>query len=163
MLIYTFTNNKILGFVTDVISGLAVIGIPILLYPIFNSKENRRINFAYLLSRLFEGLLMIIGGIFILIPSLEPYRDSIYQNIHIYFFIAGALFLYILLFRTRVVPGYISIWGAAATLLLLMETILELVGITSSLFDLLLLPIILNEMYLAFWLIVKKMDYVVPY
>ncbi|MCB0628597.1 MAG: DUF4386 family protein [Saprospiraceae bacterium] len=158
MLVYSITGNKILGFFTDVISGLAVIGIPLLLYPFFNTNGNRRLNYAYLLSRLGEGALMIVGGLFILIPSVTLYRDSIYENIHIYFFIAGALALYLLLYRTRLVPAYISVWGLIATLILLLVTVIRLFGVNSSLFDVLLLPIILNELYLAFWLIIKGFD-----
>ena len=68
MLTYTITNNKILGVITDIISGLAVIGIPLLMFPIFNTIENKRMNYAYLISRFIEGILMITGGIFILNP-----------------------------------------------------------------------------------------------
>lgn len=85
MLTYTITNNITLGVITDIISGLAVIGIPLLLFPIFNADENKRLNYAYLISRFIEGILMLIGGIFILNPSLERYREIIYSDIHIYF------------------------------------------------------------------------------
>lgn len=80
MLTYTITNNKILGVITDIISGLAVIGIPILMFPVFNTIKNKTLNYTYFISRFFEGILMIIGGFFILIPSFEPYRESIYKN-----------------------------------------------------------------------------------
>lgn len=68
MLTYTITNNITLGLITDIISGIAVIGIPILMFPIFNSRENKMINYGYLISRFIEGLLMIIGGFLIYIP-----------------------------------------------------------------------------------------------
>ncbi len=155
MLIYTITNNIILGVITDIISGLAVIGIPLLMFPIFNTTKNKTLNNAYLISRFFEGILMIIGGFFILIPSLEPYRESIYSNIHIYFFISGALFFYVLFYRTQVIPRFISVWGVLATIILLIITILRLFGINSTIMDVLLTPMILNEIFLAIWLIIK--------
>ena len=155
MLTYTITNNKLIGVLTDIISGLAVIGIPLLMFPVFNTTKNKTLNYAYLISRLFEGILMIIGGIFILNPSLEPFRESIYSNIHIYFFILGALFFYVLLFRTQVIPKFISIWGMTATLILLIITILRLFDINSTILDTLLAPMILNEIFLAIWLIIK--------
>lgn len=155
MLAYTITNNKILGVVTDIISGLAVIGIPLLMFPLFNTTKNKTLNYAYLISRLIEGSLMIIGGIFIFIPSLEPYREIIYGDIHIYFFVLGALFFYVLLYRTQVIPKFISIWGLVATLLLLIITILGLFDINSIVLDTLLAPMILNEIFLAIWLIIK--------
>lgn len=43
MLTYTITNNVTLGLITDIISGLAVIGIP-LLFPLFNTKIDERLN-----------------------------------------------------------------------------------------------------------------------
>ena len=159
MLTYTITNNITLGVITDIISGLAVIGIPILLFPIFNTKENKRVNYAYLVSRFIEGILMIIGGIIILNPSLESYREIIYSDIHIYFFISGALFFYILFYRTRVIPRFISIWGILATIILFTVTIIKLFGVDLPILNALVLPMILNELFLAFWLIIKGFNF----
>ena len=39
MLTYSVTKNIAWGFITDILSGLAVIGIPILMFPIFNINE----------------------------------------------------------------------------------------------------------------------------
>jgi hypothetical protein len=160
MLTYTITNNKTLGIVTDIISGLAVIGIPLLMFPLFNTNKDKTLNYAYFTSRIFEGILMIIGGFLILIPSLESYRESIYQNVHIYFFIAGALFFNILFYRTLIIPRFISVWGILATIILFIITILKLFGINYTILDALLVPMILNEIFLAFWLIIKgfKLD-----
>ena len=162
MLTYTVTKNIPLGLVTDIISGLAVIGIPILLYPYFNAKGNRTLNYAYLISRFFEGILMVIGGLIIVNPSLEPYRDIIYFDIHIYFFISGAMFLYILLYRTRIIPRFISVWGLLATVVLLIITIIRLFEVKSPILDALLMPMILNELFMAFWLIIKGFNYIQP-
>ena len=158
MLMYSFTKNIALGFITDIVSGLAVIGIPVLMFPIFNINDNKRINYAYLTSRLIEGVLMIIGGIIILFPSLESYRELIYNDIHIYFFISGAIFFYILFYRTQVIPKFISIWGIIATLILLIITIIKLFGFDLPIFQILLLPIILNELFLAVWLMIKGVN-----
>jgi len=158
MLAYSITNNKTLGVITDIISGLAVIAIPLLMFPIFNINKNKRLNYAYLVSRFIEGILMIIGGIFILNPSLESCREIIYSDIQIYFFIVGALFFYILFYRTQVIPKFISVWGILATLILLIVTIIKLFGISSSLLNALVLPMILNELFLAFWLMIKGLN-----
>lgn len=155
MLTYTITNNKTLGVITDIISGFAVIGIPLLMFPIFNTAENKRMNYAYLVSRFIEGILMIIGGVFILNHSLESYREIIYTDIHIYFFIGGALFFYVLFYRTQVIPRFISIWGVLATIILFIITIIKLFGVDLNILDALVLPMILNELFLAFWLIIK--------
>ena len=155
MLTYSVYNNTILGICTDVISGLAVIGIPIILFPLFNSGTFKTLNYTYLVSRIIEGILMIIGGIFILIPSMEPLRQRIYSEIHIYFFISGAILFYILLIRTQLVPNFISIWGVIASVILIISTILRLFNINPTMLDVLIAPIILNEIFLAFWLLIK--------
>lgn len=159
MLTYTITNNITLGVITDIISGLAVIGIPILLFPIFNAEENKRINYTYLVSRFIEGLLMIIGGLFILNPSLEGYREIIYEKFQIYFFIIGALFFYLLLYRTQIIPKFISIWGILATIILFTITIIKLFGVDFPILNALVLPMILNELFLAFWLMIKGFNF----
>lgn len=132
MLTYSITKNITFGVITDIASGLAVIGIPLLMFPIFNADENKRMNYAYLVSRFIEGILMIIGGIIILNPSLESYREIIYRDIHIYFFISGALFFYILLYRTQVIRRFISVWGIIATIILSIVTIIKLFGVNLS-------------------------------
>ncbi len=159
MLTYSITKNIPLGVIADIVSGLAVIGIPLLMFPIFNSNENKKLNYAYLASRIIEGILMIIGGIIILNPSLESYREMMYSDVHIYFFIAGALFFYMLLYRTQVVPKFISVWGIIATLILFIITVLKLFGIDLPIFQVLLMPIILNELFLAIWLMVKGFNH----
>ena len=155
MLTYDITKNIPLGVFADLISGLAVIGIALLMYPIFNTAKNKVLNVSYLFCKIVEGILMIIGGLLILSPSLESTRAFIYQNIHIYFFTFGALLFYLLLFKTKVVPDFISIWGLLASITLLLITIVKLMGINHVLLDVLLLPIIVNEVFLAVWLMIK--------
>lgn len=159
MLAYSIVKNTTLGVITDIISGFAVIGIALIMFPIFNLVNNKRINYAYVISKFIEGILMIIGGIIILNPALEKYRAIIYKDIHIYFFITGALFFYILLYQTRIIPRFISIWGIVATIILFTVTITRLLGFNLSVLDLLLIPMILNEFFLAVWLIIKGFNF----
>ena len=159
MLTYTITKNITLGVITDIISGFAVIGIPLLMFPIFNANENKLINYGYLISRFIEGVLMIIGGIIILNPELEGYREMMYKTIQLYFYIVGALFLYILLYRTLIVPKFISVWGFFATIILFTVTIIKLFGLNFSILNVLLIPMILNELFLAIWLIIKGFNF----
>jgi hypothetical protein len=164
MLIYDATGNVPFGSAADIISGLAVIGIAVLMFPLFrmdrngainDSTGNKILNSAYLFSKLVEGVLMIAGGICILSASTKEYRSLIYANFHIYFFIAGALLFYLLLFRTRLVPRFLSVWGMAASVTLLLVTALRLAGIEHMILDAMLMPIVGNEVVLAIWLMVK--------
>ncbi len=162
MLTYTITKNVIAGAVADIISGLAVIGIPLLLFPIFNARKNRLLNLTYLSSKIIEGVLMVIGGIFIFSPALVHFRSAIYDYVHIYFFILGAIFKYLLFYRTQAVPKFISVWGLSASLMLLAATIMKLTGLRSTWIELLLVPIVINEFFLAGWLICRGFGDEVP-
>ena len=68
------------------------------------------------------------------------------------FFGLGALVFYYLLYRMKLIPRFISIWGFIAAVLVLIlivsngETVINLIFV---------LPIILNEIFLGIWLIVR--------
>ena len=145
---------KVLGMSLEVISGLAVFAIAILMFPLFRPYNNTA-SFWYLVSRGIEGGLMIIAGILFLSHStlLLEIRDGIYVG-HAYIFAVAALIFYYLLYRSKLIPRWISVWGVIAAVLLILVNVLEIMGIVPGLM-ILYLPIILNELVLAIWLMVK--------
>jgi hypothetical protein len=73
-------------------------------------------------------------------------------------FAVGAVVLYVLLYRTRLGPRFIAVWGLVAVALVVT---FNLTGADVTEFGpavLLVAPIILNEFFLAGWLIVKGFD-----
>lgn len=140
--------------IADVISGLAVIGIAILMLPYFKS-ESRPVTGLYLVMRIVEGTIMVVAGIFWLFPSLQHLKDPMYNYIHIWSFILGAAFFYYLFLKTRLIPRFISIWGLIATSFLALTTVLGLFGVKSDILNAFLVLIITNEVFLAVWLMVK--------
>ncbi len=69
----------------------------------------------------------------------------------------GAVLLYILLYRSRVVPRFISVWGFLAVAALAMTMVFDIPDLTQT-FEpamLLYLPIVANELFLAGWLLVR--------
>jgi hypothetical protein len=72
------------------------------------------------------------------------------------FFSLGALLFYYLLYQSKLVPRFISVWGLIGVALILTWNLLDLFGISAGM--ILALPIILNEIFLAIWLIVKGFD-----
>lgn len=71
-------------------------------------------------------------------------------------FILGAIAFYLLLYRSRLVPPFISVWGLIAVALLTSANVVA--PDLSQGFEpamLMYLPIAANEVFLAFWLIVK--------
>ena len=68
----------------------------------------------------------------------------------------SAVILSTLLYRSRLVPAWLSLWGLVGGLLLLTYAGAELLGVESAIpLQLLAAPIALQEMVLAGWLIAK--------
>ena len=67
-------------------------------------------------------------------------------------FSIGALMFYYVLYRARLVPRWLSAWGLVSGVLYLAVGV---IGLFSAHLDLLLMPMALQEMVLAVWLIAK--------
>jgi hypothetical protein len=74
-------------------------------------------------------------------------------------FVLGAIGLYSLFYRSRLVPRFISAWGLIGVVLLIVANLLA-VDVTAGFQPaaVLFLPIVLNELFLAIWLIVRGFD-----
>jgi hypothetical protein len=145
---------KILGMFLEVISGLAVITIAVLMFPLFK-PYNKNASYLYIVLRSIEGGLLIVTGILFL--SHNTILLEIHSGIHAahaYIFAIAALIFYYLLYQSKLIPRWLSAWGVIAAILLILVNLLEVTGIISELM-ILKLPIILNELVLAIWLIVK--------
>lgn len=147
--------------------------IPVVAYPIL-SKVNKLLARGYFLFR--SGLeavtyLMTVVG-WLLLVSLSASTDvpSVWGETLFDLegaavagtiaFLAGAAMFYFILYRGRLVPRWLSIWGLVAILPYLVPVFLGLftdvdVSTTSTTTVLLDLPLGLQEMVLAVWLIVK--------
>lgn len=147
-------DAKGITILVDVISGLAVIGIAILISPLF-MVSNKPLSLAYLLLKILEGSLMIAAGVFFLSSSIDGWRSWIYNYPQAYVFIASAFLFYILLFKTKLVPRFISVWGLVACCTLLLVNLAKLFGISYQALDILMVLIVTNEVFLAIWLMVK--------
>lgn len=154
MLLGEFTSSKSIVFIADLISGLSVIGIALLIFP-YVRNTSKIIAKSYLFLKLLEGSLMIIGGILFLNHSLAPVRNQIYEGIHFYIFIISGFLFYWLLYKTQLVPRLISVWGIFAMFSLSLSAVISFFDLQSPMLDALLILIITNEVFLAFWLMIK--------
>ena len=68
------------------------------------------------------------------------------------FFSLGTLLFYNLLYKSKIIPGFISAWGFIGGVLILILIFIKPGMIVNIVF---VLPIILNEIFLGIWLIVK--------
>jgi hypothetical protein len=171
----------IIGILLEFICVLAMPLIPVFLFPILK-KHNEALALGYVGFRFLEAVLYI--GIEInklsLINVSQDYLNkggmdtSFFQNIgssiqsvndwafsiYVVVFTLGALMLYSVLYKSKLIPRFISAWGFIAAALLLTGSVLIMVDIFTGISGLgleliLVTPIAVNEMVLAIWLIVK--------
>lgn len=81
-------------------------------------------------------------------------------SMYVIIFAIGALMLYSVLYKSRLVPRFISVWGLIAAALILTGAVLNMFELEAIVpgagFELIFAtPIAVNEMVLAIWLIVK--------
>lgn len=168
-----------IGVLLESINGIAVIGIAVMLYPILK-RYNEGIALGYLAFRGTEALLSILGSTkalslidlskaYIAAGSTGNYfvalgeiimadRHWLMEMLTV-FFILGAIVFYFILYRTELLPRYVSIWGLAAAVLMIVFNALIYTGIDLGIINLILvLPMIANEFFVAFWLILKGVN-----
>jgi len=66
--------------------------------------------------------------------------------------VLGAFLFYTMLYKTRLIPRFISIWGLLGAAIVIVNTIMDMVGIPPGNLGFVML---LNELFLGVWLIVK--------
>lgn len=164
-----------MAMLLDLICGAAVFAIAILLYPILK-QYSERVALWYAGQRLTELVGFMVSGI-LLLTMLKIGQDLVggaageashlrelglylrstrgsMQNISLLIYCLGAWSFYGLLFYSKLIPRFISIWGLLAVTLLFIE-------ITANLFATsvgglaIMMPLGLNEIFLGIWLIFK--------
>ncbi len=175
-------NQLISGVLIDAINSVVVVIIPVLLFPIFK-KHSEALAIGYVASRIMESVVLIFGHVSLLalLSLSQQYGQAsapdtasfqalggllLAVNDWSYFlgpmivFGMTALILNWVLYKSKLVPRFISIWGLIGALLIFAAGLLGLFGRSadSTVVILLFAPLALNEMVLAVWLIVKGFD-----
>jgi len=168
------------GALLELINGICVIGIAVMMFPLFK-KFNEALALGYVAFRIIEAVIIfaaIISPLALLAlskeyltagaadgaslqalgPAFIAVRTILAGQILGIFFGLAALIFYSLLFQSRLVPRFISVWGLIAVVLILTWNLLELIGISVPGGLFLALPIILNEIFLGIWLIIKGFE-----
>ena len=168
-----------IGVLLELINAVAVVGIAVGMFPLFK-KQDEALALGYVALRIIEAVIIIAAVIspLALIALGQAYATAtadaaFLQNVGAsfvavrallvgqltgVFFGLAALVFYYLLYQSRLVPRFISVWGLVAVVLVLGWNIAELVGVEVSIGMILVLPIILNEIFLGIWLIVKGFE-----
>jgi hypothetical protein len=171
-------TQVVMAVLLEMVNGLAVIGIAVGLYPLFRSKYES-LALGYVALRIVEAVVIFaavisplvfialgqeyagstdLAGLAPIGESLLAVRTLLVGQITGIFFSLAALLLFYLLFQTKLVPRFISIWGLISVALVFAWNVIELIGISISFGMILAIPMILNEIFLAIWLIIKGFD-----
>ncbi len=162
-----------LGAVLVLAMAMVLAMIPVVAYPILSKVDILLARGYFLFRSVLEvaALLMTAVAWLLLIPlsrSTEIARvwgDTLFDlkgaaTVGTIAFLIGAAMFYIILYRARLVPRWLSAWGLVAIVPYLVPVFLGLfsdvdVSTTSTTTVLLDIPLGLQEMVLAVWLIVK--------
>ena len=163
----------LIGVLLLIIGAVAVFNIPALLYPILQ-KYSKGLALSYFGFRIFEAILYCIDitGVLLLISLSKEYvnggaldasyvqafgtlilaaRDWGFLLVPIVFGL-GALVFYYILWKSKLIPQWLSGWGLIGAALVVLAGVSGMFG---NFFIFLALPIAVQEMVLAVWLIVK--------
>jgi len=151
------TRNKsplILGVILEIICGVAVVGIGVLMFPILK-LFNKRLALGYIMFRVIECAIIIIGGIYLL--SLLKLMWKYEMIIFVFTALGGLIFSY-LLYLSKLIPRYLSGLGIIGYLMLFLGVVLDMFSIfniNDGAGMLLYLPGGLFELFLPIWLFIK--------
>ena len=178
--LYASENQNIIliSVLLELICAGACVGIAVMLFPILK-KHNEGLALGYVGARIFEGGLFFVSSLsyLILLTLSQEYVAGIPDASHfqaigtlliavhewafwlgggMIAFTLGSLILNSMLYQSKLVTRFLSVWGLLGAVLMLARGMLEIFGIIGpNLRDITALPIGLNEMVLAGWLIVK--------
>ncbi len=164
-----------LAMLFDILCGASVFAIAVLLFPILK-KYSERVALWYVGQRLTELVGFMVSGLLLLtllkigqeignaseteafhLESIAIYLRNARGNIQVISLLVyclGAWSFYGLLFYSRLIPRFISVWGLIGVTLLFAEILSNIFG-TSLGGLMIMMPLGLNELFLGIWLIVK--------
>lgn len=176
-------NQTLFAALFQFVMIIAYLGIAITLYPIVK-KFNERLALGFLSFRII-GTVFILIGVMLLLLILTISQDyvrtgssnlSMFQLIggllragrdyvnHIAMIVSlniGGIMLYLLLYKARLVPKWLSVWGIIGAIMTIIASFLimfRLIEIITPEYMIMNAPIALQELTFAIWLIVKGFD-----
>jgi hypothetical protein len=172
-------NNVRIAAALEAVLAISLIGIGAILFPILREQVDN-LGMAYAVLRLVEGVLIIASTVCLLVMlSLgQDYANGLLDESSarslgmllvslrewfllfgtLIFLGLGGLVLNYVLYRSMLVPRWLSAWGIIGAICILLYGAIGLFGVDTSALDatsLLALPVATQEMVLAAWLIFK--------
>ncbi|WP_268870758.1 DUF4386 domain-containing protein [Alkalihalobacillus hemicellulosilyticus] len=169
-----------LGALMVLIMGLSLAAMPVFLYPLFKRKNHALALGMVVFRGPLEGstyILVVVGWLWLGVFSKEflaagaeavPLQvvgnvflqtKSIVTPVLTIVFIIGAMLLYTLFYLTKLIPRWLSVWGLIAAVFYVTVDLVILLGFNIQL-DVLYIPLAVQEMVMALWLISKGFNQV---
>ncbi len=155
------------GALLVLLAGFALAMVPVVFWPV-GKRYNETLAIGYVVFRGALETVMYIAAAFgwlLLIPlSTQPEAAPLAGFVRTVEtvngdqllaipFVLGALMFYVLLYQSRLVPRWLSVWGLLAAALYIVPPLGSVFGLSSL--GILSLPLFLQEMVMAVWLIAK--------
>ncbi|MHA2315896.1 MAG: DUF4386 domain-containing protein [Candidatus Hermodarchaeia archaeon] len=168
-------NLVMIGMLLELVNHVAVVCIPFMMFPLFK-KRNEALALGYVVFRIIESVTLIVGSVSLLSlltlsqefvkagvsdasyfltfgTLLLAARDwTILLGVNIVFPLGALIFNYYL-YQSKLIPRWLSGWGLIGAILLLARGLLMIFSYNPGV--ILTLPIWVQEMAFAVWLIVK--------
>ncbi|MFH6605144.1 DUF4386 domain-containing protein [Maribacter algicola] len=178
--VYPNKNRVLTGGIFQFLLVPIYIGFSLVLYPVLK-KYNKTLSIGFVGFRMMAGVFQLFGiillPIFILLSEKFLAQNNtdiiLYETIgemlklfrdltnHLGVILAtglGNLLLYYILFKGKLIPVWLSIWGIIGNALIMMASFLllfELIEVVSTEYGIISIPLVLQEVVLAIWLIAK--------
>jgi len=174
-------NQVIIAMIFELIAAVSALGTAVMLFPVLK-KTIESLALGYVALRLIENIFYIVGALSLpIILTLSQGYVAGASNVSYYqplgtlllalhgwsiwmgtliFFGLGSVTLNYLLYQSKLVPRFLSVWGLIGAALILLYGLVNLfsldpLNMLSSILTILALPIAVQEMVFAVWLIVK--------
>lgn len=174
-----YENEVLLGAFFQLCMIASYVGVPVLLYPIF-SKPNKGLALGSVAFGIMAGVFILIGVILLLLlliashefakagtPGVSYFqtlgellragRDLVNHVATTLAFVVALLLLNSLFYQTKRVPRWLSVWGLLGSALSILASLLFMIRFIGldAVYMMLNMPIALQQLVLAIWLIVK--------
>jgi hypothetical protein len=174
------STSVILGALIELVMIAAIVAIPVVMLPVLREHDEGLAQ-GYVVARIMESVPLVIGVIamlcllslsrdFVATGQVEPAQVGVVGhllnaardwNVWIgaqMIFSLGALILNVALYRSRLVPRFLSVWGLIGVPLMFAAGVSGMFGLldpTATMAYVLYLPLALQEIVFAVWLLVK--------
>ncbi len=167
----------VVGVLLELVAAGACVGIALALYPVLK-EWGKGLALGSVVFRTVEAVMYMISAASLLSllalsqrftsgAAADPVAfrtvgDALLDGreqaalVGVFAFSVGALLYYVLFYRSRLVPRWLSVWGIGAVILMLVACLLAVFTQNDvTTYTILALPIGVQEMVLAVWLIAK--------